>query len=215
MARPDDGSPGGTQTGGAEIRLAFRLIFDLGLKRFVLPAANILQVDPLGACRSLLVEIDRDIQLAADPLTQPAGHGHTFRHLNPGQRDEGYHVGGTQARVGAGMLVEVDQFSGFAYAEEGGLLHGSGWAGKGYHGAIVVIVGGLVQQGDLRHTGDGGDDGFNDFRTAGFGKVGDAFDKGIGHGLLHTGRSIIPYAQRQLFSEADPFISVPVLYNHH
>ncbi len=61
MARPDDGGPGGSKVGRTEVRFALRVRFDLNLEPFVLPAADVFQVDPFGLGGSFLVQVDRDI----------------------------------------------------------------------------------------------------------------------------------------------------------
>jgi hypothetical protein len=77
--------------------------------------------------------------------------------------------------------VEVNQFGGGLDGAEGGFLHPCGRACKSEHGAVVVEVGGTVEQFDIADRLNGGDDLVDDFRSARFGEVGDTFDEWSGH----------------------------------
>jgi len=76
----------------------------------------------------------------------------------------------------AGVLVEINQFGGGLDGAEGGLLHARGRACKSEHGAVVVEVGGTVEQFDIADRLDGGGDLVYHFGSPRFGEVGDAFD---------------------------------------
>ena len=78
----------------------------------------------------------------------------------------------------ARVRVEVNEFGGGLDGAERGFLHACGRACKGQHRAVVVEVGGTVEEFHLANRLDGGDDLVNDFRSPRFGKVGDTFDEG-------------------------------------
>jgi hypothetical protein len=78
--------------------------------------------------------------------------------------------------VRARVLVEINQFGGGLDGAEGGLLHARGCACKGQHRAVVVEVGGTVEQFDVADRLDGGGDLVNHFGSPRFRKVGNTFD---------------------------------------
>ena len=142
------------------------------------------QVLALGAGGGFLVQVDRDAQLAAHAAPQAAGDLHAVRHAHARDGHERHHVGGADAGVLAGVLVQVDQLGGFGDGAEGGFFHGCRRPDEGDHGAVVVQVRVAVEQA---HLGDGGDrlgDRFDHFGAAGFGDIDDRFDKGDGHRML-------------------------------
>ena len=82
----------------------------------------------------------------------------------------------------ARVLVEVDQLRRGLDGAEGGLFHRLGRARKGDHRAVVVEVGGTVEQARALHGGDGGHNLVHHLGAAGFGEIRNTFDK-LGHGM--------------------------------
>ena len=117
-------------------------------------------------------------------LTKALRDGDAIFHLDIRERDEGHHVGRADARMRARVLVEVDQLGRGLDGAEGGLFHRFGRARKGDHRAVVVEVGGTVEQARAFHGGDGGHDLVYHLGAAGFGEIGDTFNKGSRHGVL-------------------------------
>ena len=110
-------------------------------------------------------------------MTEAFGDGDTIVHADATERNERHNIRGADARMRARVLIEVDQFGGGLDGAEGGFFHTRGRTGKGEHRAVVVEVGGAVEEFDLADRLDGGNDLVNDFRSPRFGKVGDAFDE--------------------------------------
>ena len=59
----------------------------------------------------------------------------------------------------------------------------NGGAREGEHRAVVVEVGGTVEEFDLVYRLNGGDDLVDHFGSPRFGEVGDTFDE-LGHGIF-------------------------------
>ncbi len=116
-------APAGTKPCRTEIRPALGMGFDLGLKSLVLPAADVLEVGAFGTCCRRFIQIDRDIELAAHALPHPPGDGDAFLHCRFRERDEGTDVRRADARMLAGVLVQVDQLGRGLDGAEGRLLH--------------------------------------------------------------------------------------------
>ncbi len=95
--------------------------------------------------------------------------------------DEGHHVGGAEARMGAPVPVEVDQAGGGGDAAERGLLGRRRLADEGEDAAVVRLVALAVEQRDTGHARDGGDDLVDHHCPATLREVGDTLDEG--HGL--------------------------------
>ncbi len=83
------------------------------------------------------------------------------------------------------MLVQVDQFGGLADALEGSLFDRCGCTDIGDDGAVVVAIGVAIEHGHAGRS-DGGHNGFDHFRPAGFGKIGDTFDEGEDIGVKQS-----------------------------
>jgi hypothetical protein len=125
--------------------------FDLGFQPFVLPLADILQVGSFGTGCRRFVQIDRDAEFASDTLTQSLGNGNTLFHACAAERDKGNDIRCADAWMRACVLIEVDQFGSGLDGAESGFFYSGGRPGKGQHGAVVVEVGGAVEQFDFAH----------------------------------------------------------------
>ena len=88
-------------------------------------AADDGEVLVLGDAGGVLVEEDRDREFRRDPPREKLRRLDAGRRVVGAQRDEGDHVGGAETRVGALVLVEVDQLGGLPDRPEGGLGDGS------------------------------------------------------------------------------------------
>ena len=150
LARPDHGRAGWADSFRAEIRVALGVDTHFFFQRFILAAADVLQVLALRAGGGLFIQVDRDVQLGADPLAQPAGDQHAFRHADVPDGDKWHDVCGADAGVLAGVLVQVDQLGGFGDGPKSGFFDGFGRTDEGQHGAVVIQVGVAVEQGGSR-----------------------------------------------------------------
>ncbi len=136
----DHRGPGRPQVRRAEIRRPVGVGGDLGLQPFILAAPHIGQVASFGTRCSLFVQIDRDAQLGADPLAQPAGKRYAVVHRRPLHRDKGHDVGRPHAWVGAAVVVHVDELSCAGNTLESGLERCFWRANQRHHRAVVIYV---------------------------------------------------------------------------
>ena len=173
----DRGARGGVDGVGAEVGGALGVLADLFLGELELAATDVGEVGALGGRGGALVEEDGDLEFAADALAQGAREDNAIFHRRPFERDEGADVGGADARVRAGVLVEVDQFGGLGDAAECGLDGDFDRGHEGADGAIVVGVAREVENNDSLNAGDGVADGGDGLEVSAFGEVRDAFDK--------------------------------------
>ena len=152
FARADDrGARCGMHTGLAEIRAACGVGGDLGADAFELAAANIFQALSFGDSGGGFVEIHGNLVALPDLLTNVAGHSHAVFNGDAVDGDEGNYVGRAHARMRARMDIEVDDFSGFAHAADGGFLNGFALAHESNHAAIVVGVHFAIEEVDAGH----------------------------------------------------------------
>ena len=79
------------------------------------------------------------------------------------------------------VLVQVDQRGGGGDGREGGRLDGLRRSGKRDHGAVMVGVAALVEDGHAGYGADGVYDPGDDLRTAAFAEVGHTFHQGSQH----------------------------------
>ena len=181
--RADDGRACFGKLAGTVIGLAFGL-FDFSLQAFVLSAADVFEIGAFGLGRGGFVKIDGDIEFVSHALAESFGDGDAIIHRRALKRNEGNHIRRADAGMFAGMRVEVNQFGSGLDGEEGGFFHARRRPGEGQHGAVVVEVGGAVEEFYVTDRLDGDGDSVYHFGSARFGKVGDTFDELSCHGIL-------------------------------
>ena len=129
---------------------------DLRLQALVLAAAHVRQAAALRAQGRLTVQVDRDARRAC-AICSPkrrARSTHSSMRVRA-QRHERDDVHGADARVGAGVLLHVDQLDGAADRRGGGAHDRLGGAGEGHHAAVVGLVARVVEQRDAVDLADG------------------------------------------------------------
>src|SRR5271155_3222644 len=146
--------------GFAEIGLARWVGRNVGTDTFELTAANILQVLAFGRGRSRFIKINWDLEAFRDLSSDPARHGYAVFDGDAVNRDKGYDIGCTHARVRALMFGEIDQLGGFAYSSNGGFLDGVALAYQGDDAAVVVGIHLAVEEKNAGNL-HGFDDGVN------------------------------------------------------
>ena len=119
---------------------------DALLQGFVLTLAAVGQVAAFGLERGVLVAIDGDVQLLADPFGQLAGILHSLFHRDVGDGHERAHVGGAEARVVAVVVTHVNQLLALGDELHGGIDHIVGLAHKGDDRVVGGGTGVHVQQ---------------------------------------------------------------------
>jgi len=146
-------------------------------------------------------------------LSQPFGDGDAIIHGHVADRHEGTDVRRADARMRAGVLVEINQFGGGLDGAEGGLLHARGCACEGQHRAVVVEVGGTVKQFHIADRLNGGGDLVYHFGSPRFGKIGDTFDE-LGHGIFDFGltRAIPSYQSGMKYQTSEVLKTSEVWY---
>ena len=157
-------------------------ILELLGQALVLALAHRRQIAPLRPTGSLLIEIDRHLQLPAHPFAQLPGQFSAFLQGDARHRHERADVGGAHARMGALVGGHVQHLGGGLHALEGGLQHLPGGAHESHHGAVGVRPRIHIQQLDAGHRRDGVGDDLDLGQVTAFGKVGDALDDSLGHG---------------------------------
>ena len=181
IARADDGCSRRAKSGGTEIGLALGVGFDLGFEPLVLTFADVFEIGAFGTSCRRFIQIDGDAEFVPDALTQPFGQCDAIVHAGATERDERDHVRRADARMRARVAVQVDQFGGGLDGAEGGVLHRERRTCQRQHRAVVVEVGGTVEQSDLADGFNGGDDLVDHFGSPRFGKIGNTFDELSSH----------------------------------
>ena len=181
LAGADYGCPRGTHPLWTQIRLAVRIRGNCFLDALKLPAPDILQVFAVLADGGIFVEVDRNVQSLCHAFAEPPRHLDTFLHGDARDRHKWDDIGGAHARMFALVLVEVNQLRRLGDAKVCGFFHRFGRPDKGQDRAVVVHVGMPVQNAHSAHARDSSNDRIHHFRTAGFGKIRDAFNNFWGH----------------------------------
>ena len=146
IPRPDDGRAGSfVEHRRSEIRLPGRLL-DLLEEAFVFAGTNDREIRARRIARRFLVEINRDLQLLADPFAQRFGARDRFLPTHVAHRDERTNIGRAHPRMRALLFAHVDQFRGLLDSAKS-RLHGSFRdADKGHDRAIGARAGIDVEQ---------------------------------------------------------------------
>ena len=173
----DGGASGGMHMIGAEVRHALGIGADLRLGQLKLAAADVGEVLAVGARGGALVQEDRNAEFIADALAEGAREGDAVVHGGALERNERADVGGADARVFAGVRVEVNELGGLGDATEGGVHGGLGGGDDGHDRPIVRRIAGHIEDSDALAVGDGVTDGRDHLGAAAFGEVGDEFDE--------------------------------------
>jgi hypothetical protein len=130
----------------------------------------------------VFVEVGGEGKFPSHALSQLAGElraivqGHSFH------RNEGAHIRGPHARVGAVMGGHVEHLRGGLHGLESRFQHGGGTADEGDDGPVGIGAGIHVQKPDPRHRFDGVGDLADSRHVPALGEVGDAFDHLVSHG---------------------------------
>ena len=171
----------------AEVGDAVGIGADLLLRLLELAASDVGEIHAVGARGRAFVEEDGDAEFLADACAEGAGEDDAVLHRRAFERDEGADVGGADARVFAGVVVQVDQLGGLGDPRERRAGRARDRRGEGDHGAVVRRVAGDVEDDGALDRGDRVTDGRNDFGAAAFGEVRDAFDEGHMDGRREVG----------------------------
>ena len=149
-----DGARRRVNAARSEVGIAVGIRADLGTQTLELSASHVREVLAIGACGGALVQKDRDLELAADALTEGSRERDAVFHRAALERHEGHDVGGTHAGMLAAVRVEIDML---ARRLDAGERRGD----RAFHGhdegddrAVVRLVGGDIE--DV-HAVDGGD----------------------------------------------------------
>src|SRR5947209_17097074 len=93
---------------GTEIGFARRILSQLLSQPLELAPAHIGQILARGRCCRSLVQVYRNLQLASDALTELTRECDAIFHRRALERNERDDVGGTDPRVFAAVLTEID-----------------------------------------------------------------------------------------------------------
>ncbi len=168
----------------AAIRLALGCGSHLFKQGFKLAAANVLEVHAVGPPGGRFIVVDRDLQLAPDPLAQTLGELYAVLQRHSLDRDERHNVRGADARVRAPMHREIDERNRRFHAAESGFGNGRGRAHEGQHAAIVVGIRLAVEQYHLGHGHDALHESVDFGCVAAFGEIGNTLNELSGHVAL-------------------------------
>ena len=161
---------------GSEVGLPFLAAQTAG-KALVFAGAAVGQIAAFGLEGGILVAVDGDVQLLAQAFAQFVGIFHHLFHSDVADGDEGAHIGGTLAGMGAVVVAHVDEFSGFLHHAESGLACLFGLAHKGDDGAVGGLAGIYIKEFYSLDLLNLGGDLVNDIHVASFADIGDALDK--------------------------------------
>src|ERR1700691_3671324 len=179
----DGGAGGGMQFGVAEIGEAIGIGAHLVAQAFELAAADVFQIDAVGAAGGGFIEIHGHLQAFPQTHAEFVRQAHAIFERDTFHWHERHHIDGADAGVDAFVCTEVDEADGSLDSAVGGFDYGCGWTGEGDDGAVVIGVHLAVQDGDAAHGSDGFDDGVYFGRVATFGEVGDTLYYCLGHGV--------------------------------
>ena len=137
------------------------------------------EVAELGAQGGGFIEVDGDAQFVGHaPAQLPCHHG-TLVERDAPDGDEGQHVGGSDAGVGAVVTAHVDELLGGLHSEEGGFGHCLRLTGKGDDGAVGSLAGVDVEHLSTADAADGVGDLSDDVLVAALAEVGHALHDSI------------------------------------
>jgi len=146
-----------------------------------LAAADVLEVHAIRTARRRFIEVDGDGEAAPNLLRHLLRQPDTILHRDSLDGNEGDDVGGADARVHAGVVVQVDQLNRPPHAAESGLGYRLGRPGEGDNEPVMVGVELRIENDDAGRGADRGDNGI-DFRgIPALREVGDALDQFSGH----------------------------------
>ncbi len=164
----------------AAVRLPPLVLEFLG-QPLILALADRRQIPPLGRQGGGFVEIDGNLQLVANPLTDAMGDGGTVLQRHALDRHEGADVGGAEAGMGAVVAAHVEHGRRLGNRPERRLGHRLRRANEGDHGPVGVPAGVHVEEPDARNRLDGVGDLLDFGGVLSFGEVGHALDQWGGH----------------------------------
>src|SRR5436190_24247731 len=95
-----------------EIGFARRILTDFFAQSLEFTAPSVSEILARGRSGRTLVEINRNLQLAANSLSKPAAEGDAVFHRRAFERNEGHDIGGTDPGVLTTVLAEVDALRG-------------------------------------------------------------------------------------------------------
>ena len=150
---------------------------EAGREALVFACATVGQVAAFGQFGGIFVAVDGYLELVADALSKAMCILDGLLHRDVADGDEGAHVGGTLARMGAVMLAHIYQFGGFLDHAIGGLASLLGLTDEGDDRAVGGLARIDVQQFHAFNFFDLGGDLVYDVHIAPFADIGHAFDK--------------------------------------
>jgi hypothetical protein len=165
--------------GRTEIGLPARFA-DLRLEALILAPPNIRQAPPRRRRRRFAVQVDGDAEPIGDRGSEGPRHFDAVGHRGPGERHEGDHVDGSDARVFACLVLHVDLGHGHGYRPLQGLQDRGRLAGQGQDSPVVARVAGSVEQVGAGHALDGRDQPVHHIEPPALAEVGDRLDE-LGH----------------------------------
>lgn len=126
--------------GTTEVRVTGRIGKNGLAEGFKATLANDFEAFALGTEGGGFVEVDGNLQLCPNALTELMGKDGALVERDALDGDQGNHVGGANAGVDAVMGVEIDGLTGDLNGAKGSLKDGIGVAGKGEDGAMMIDI---------------------------------------------------------------------------
>ena len=160
----------------AEVRGTAGLL-DLVLEPLVLTAPDVGQLHPLGACRGVRVQEDREVEAGRDPGAELARHLDGVVHRRRAERHERDDIDGPDARVLAGVAVHVDLVDRDLDQPFEGVGDRIVFAGDGEDRPVVAGVARPVEQEDAVAGLDGARHPVDDIEASALRHVRDGFDQ--------------------------------------
>ncbi len=168
----------GVEDRRAEVRGPLR-VAELLLQPLVFSGPDLGQIPAFGPGGGVLVEIDGNAELFADPGPDPAGHLGALFHGDAGHGDEGHHVGGSHAGVLPFVPGHVDDLGRPLHRLECRFLYRRRGAHEGDDRAIGLLTRVHVQEAYVGHGPDGVGHLLDDARIPALGDIGNALDDGV------------------------------------
>ena len=150
---------------------------DLGLEPFVLAAADVRQLDPVGARRGRSVEIDGHFEAIRDPPAEGAGHLDAVVDRGLAERHERNDVDRPDARMLAPVHLHVDLMDGDRHRPFEGLGDGLGLSGDRQDASVVAGVHRAIEQKCAANTLHRVGESLDDVEPSTLAEIGHRFDE--------------------------------------
>ena len=130
----------------AEVGTAIRISLNVFAQALKLSPAYVLKVAPVWPACRCLVQVSGNSEALPGLLRHPLCDGHAICEGDAADGDEGNHIRGSEARVGAAVPVQVDQFRSLADAAQGSFPNRLALAHQRDHAPIVIGIHFAVEQ---------------------------------------------------------------------